>query len=223
MSDAGSDEPIGRLDEAERELELVRRAVAGEDAALKLLLLEAHAGLCSYVARRMPADLRPALDAEDVLQETYTQVFRRIGQFEPRGATSFQRWLLTIALRKLRNAIARERAAKRGGGVRLVEVDVRTREESCVALLDLLAAPGQTPSRCMARQEAVQAVEVAFQQLPEHYRQALWLTHFEGWSAARAAAEMGRSERALHGLCRRALKLLRDRLGSVSGFLSSSD
>jgi RNA polymerase sigma-70 factor (ECF subfamily) len=223
VSDPLADESMGGLDNAEGELELIRRAVAGETGALKLLLLEAHSRLCSFVGRRIPADLRATLDAEDVVQEAYAQVFRRIGQFQPHGATSFRRWLSTIALRKLRNAVARQRAAKRGGGVRVAAVDVRTREESCVALLDLLAAPGPTPSRCVARQEAVQAVETALAHLPEHYRQALWLTHFEGWPAARAAAEMGRTERALHGLCRRALKLLRDRLGSRSDFLSSSD
>jgi RNA polymerase sigma-70 factor (ECF subfamily) len=223
VSDPRPEQQIGRVDEAERELELIRRAVAGENAALKSLLLEAHPRLCSYVARRLPADLRSRLDAEDVLQEAYTQVFRRIQRFEPRGGASFQRWLATIALRELRHAIGRERAAKRGGGMRQVDADLRTREKSCIALLDLLPAPEQTPSRCVARQEAVQAVEAAFAQLPEHYRQALWLTHFQGWSVAQAAAEMGRSERALHGLCRRALKLLRDRLGGVSGFLSSSD
>jgi RNA polymerase sigma-70 factor (ECF subfamily) len=211
------------MDAVKREVELIGRAVAGDHSALKLLLLDAHPRLCSYVARRMPTDLRATLDAEDVVQEAYAQVFRRVGQFEPRGPLSFQRWMLTIALRKLRNAISRERAAKRGGGARLAGATLRRQEESCVALLDLLAAPGRTPSRCVARQEAVQAVEGALAALPDHYRQALWLVHIQGWPVARAAAEMGRTERALHGLCRRGLKLLRDRLGSVSGYLSSSD
>ena len=37
-----------------------------------------------------------------------------------------------------------------------------------------------------------------------------------------AAAEMGKSERAVHGLCRRGMSLLRDRLGSATRFLTSS-
>lgn len=211
------------MNAAERELELVRRAVGGDSAALKLLLLDAHGRLCGCVGRRIPADLRPTLDAEDVAQEAYTEVFRRIGQFEVRGADSFQRWVFTVALHKLRHAISRQRAAKRGGGAQAVAAASRNHEESCVALLDLLAAPGRTPSRCVARQEAVQAVESALAELPEHYRQALWLVHIQGWSVAQAAAEMGRTERALHGLCRRGLNALRERLGSVSGYLSSSD
>jgi len=93
------------MDTVEHEHELISRAVAGDGAALKLLLLDAHPRLCGYVSRRIPADLRSTLDAEDVAQEAYGQVFRRIGQFQPRGADSFQRWVLTIGLHKLRHAI----------------------------------------------------------------------------------------------------------------------
>ena len=214
---------MDRMDTAERDSELIQQAIAGESSALKLLLLDAHAGLSSYVARRVPADLRSTLDAEDVMQEAYAQVFRHVREFEPRGPASFQRWVLTIAVRKLRNAISRERAAKRGGGARVAAAVLGRHEDSCVALLDLLVAPGRTPSRCIARQEAVRAVETALAGLPEHYRQAVGLIHLQGWSVARAAAEMGRTQRAVHGLCRRGLKLLRARLGSVSEYLSSSD
>jgi hypothetical protein len=39
----------------------------------------------------------------------------------------------------------------------------------------------------------------------------------------RVAAEvMGRSDRAIHGLCRRGLVLLRNHLGSATRFLSST-
>ena len=205
------------------ELALLRRAIDGDSAALKLVLLDLHPRLCSYLTRRIPADLRPALDAEDVVQETYAQIFRRIRDFDLRGSASFQRWVYTIALHQFRHAISRGRAAKRGGGARALTPPRRSREESCVALLELLAGPGRTPSRCVARQEAVLAVEAALTELPEHYRQALWLIHIQGWTVAMAAAEMGRTERALHGLCRRGLKLLRDRLGSRSRYLSSSE
>ncbi|MCH8806978.1 MAG: hypothetical protein IH986_12925 [Planctomycetes bacterium] len=91
-----------------------------------------------------------------------------------------------------------------------------------IGLLDLLAGPGRTPSRCVARVEALRAVQSALDRLPEHYRQAILLVRIEGRPVAEVAAEMGRTERAVHGLTRRGLELLRDRLGDSSAYLSSS-
>ena len=88
------------------------------------------------------------------------------------------------------------------------------------ALLDTLAGPTQTPSRNVARGEAIDAVEDALDQLPDHYRQAVWLVHIAGRPVREAALAMGRTDRAIHGLCRQGLKAMRDYLGSESRFLS---
>ena len=92
-----------------------------------------------------------------------------------------------------------------------------------VGLLDLVAAPGRTPSRVLARRDAVAAMQTALASIPEHYQQAVWLVYIEGHPVAEAAARLGKTERAIHGLCRSALKLLRERLGSASQFLSSTE
>jgi RNA polymerase sigma-70 factor (ECF subfamily) len=95
-------------------------------------------------------------------------------------------------------------------------------EDSTLALLDTLAGPGRTPSKSVARREAIDAVHASLAELPEHYRAALWLVHIKGLSVKAAATDMGRSERAIHGLCRRGLRLLRNRLRSTTTFLSST-
>ena len=48
----------------------------------------------------------------------------------------------------------------------------------------LAAAPGRTPSRCVARLEAVSAVQEALDALPKHYRRAIWHVHLEGRSGS---------------------------------------
>ncbi len=200
--------------------ELVVKAVAGQATALKLLLIESRDLLCKDIAGRVPADLRGVLDVDDVVQEAHIEVFRRIAKFVPRGPNSFYRWVSAIALSRLRNAIKWQRAAKRGGRWRAAEFRTRQVQDSTIALLDKLAGRDRTPSHYAARTEAVRAVQVAMADLPEQYRDALWLVHIEGRPVRAAAATLGRTERAVHGLCRRGMDLLRERLQSATRFLS---
>jgi RNA polymerase sigma-70 factor (ECF subfamily) len=202
---------------------LVPKAVGGDRAALKLLLASIHADVRARIARRLPADLTRVVDADDILQETYIEVFQRVGRFENRVPDAFPRWVASIAISRLRNAIAFHRAAKRGGDWRLWERLSPGIEESSVALIETLLADGRKASRSLARHEAVQALRAAMNAIPEQYQRAIWLVHLEGRPVRDAAAVLGRTERAVHGLCARGLKLLREQLDrSVIG-LSSAD
>lgn len=154
------------------------------------------------------------------MQEAHIEAFRRIRGFEPQSEDSFDRWLIIIALRRLRSGIRKIRAVKRGGDRRAVKTNRRI-DDSTVALFECLAASSKTPSRVTARQDAVQAMQGARQRLPEDHRQALWLVDIEERSAQDAAQQIGRSERAVQGLCWRALEQLQCILGSRSRFLAS--
>lgn len=202
--------------------ELLRRVAEGDETALTVLLAQGRAKLLAYLRIKLPVDLQGLISADDIVQETHMAVFRRRYAFVPRGPDSFDRWVRAIAVRQLRSAIRRQRAVKRGGG-QVTVGDGRSIEDSAVALLDLLGAADRTPSSCAARKEAAGAIQTAITELPEHYRQAVWLVHIEGRQVQEVASEMGRTHRAVSGLCRRGLKLLRTQLESVSKFLSSSD
>ena len=201
---------------------LIRRAVSGDAVAVKVLLVRSRPELCNFVARKIPADLSRILDADDIVQETHIRVFDRVETLASSRPESFHRWVMTIAVSRVRHAIKRHRAAKRGGGRIVQEYRKRSIEESTVELLTMLAGPGKTPSGSLARHEATQAVQCALTELPQHYRRAVWLVHIEGRTVQEAASEMGRTERAIHGLCRRGLKRLKEQLGDASRFLSST-
>lgn len=200
-----------------REAELARRSSAGDVAALTVLLTESRRRLVGYIAGRIPARLQSEVDAEDIVQSALVPAYREIGRFEYRGPGSFQRWLATIALRKLRDAIRLRRAARRGGGERFVGAGAAV-DESMIALLDGVSARGRSPSRSLARHEAIEAIRQAMDALPEDYRRALWLVSIEAHSVSEAAAAMGRTERAIHNLCHKARERLRELLGSFSRF-----
>ena len=209
------------MDAVSREAELVSRAVRGDRVALTTLLTQSRHALVRYVAERLPADVRGAVDTDDIVQQTHVDVFGKFSQFHDRGAGSFARWTATIALRRLRDAIRRQRALKRGGGVVHVPSGAAALEDSLIALLDWVEAPGHSPSRSIARREAMAAVQTALDELPPDYREALWKVNVEGIGVAAAAQAMGRSERAVHNLCYKARNRLRELLGARDRYLSS--
>jgi len=204
----------------DEQTELTRRAAAGDELALTLLLQRTRPRLLEYVGRRIPADLRASVGADDIAQQAHVEAYRNVARFTPRGERAFERWLWTIALRKLRDAIRLRRAAKRGGPRAEAALAGAGLEDSIVGLLDVLAGPGRTPSRQVARQEALDAIRAALDALDPPYREAIWLAHIESRPIAEVARHMGRSQRSVHGLLRRGLAQLRERLGRESRFLT---
>lgn len=203
-------------------LELIARAASGNVAALTALLAGSDDRLRARLTRRIPADWRSVISVEDVLQETRVAVFRNISSFESRSEDSFDRWLGTIALRRLRNVIRDCRALKRGGGRSPLRTTAPSLAGSVVALLELMESPDNSPSRDAAGAEAVAAVRAAIDRLPADYRDAVRLVYLEGHSVLEVATEMKRTERAVHNLCYKAKLLLREMLGSASRYLDVS-
>lgn len=203
--------------------DLIQRAVAGDQVALTLLLKDGRRRLCERLVGRVPGELRATIDVDDLAQQAHVVAFRRIKDFVPAGPDGFYRWVEAIALGKLRDAMKGYRAAKRGGGKAAGVVAAGNADQSVVALLDMVAAQGLSPSRSAAWHEQIEALQTALAVLPEHYRQALTLVYIEGRPVAEAAAIMGRSERSLHGLCRRAIECLRSELLSTCIFLRSGE
>ena len=210
------------MDDSTRQKSLVERAIQGDQVALTVLLTESRGPLCARLLHKIPSDLRGALDPDDIAQEAHVEVFRHIREFEARTPDAFDRWVTTIAVRKLRDAIKARRADRRGGGRVAVSGVTGNLEDSMVALLDLVAGPDHTPSRSAARHEIVAAVQTALDELPEDYRKAVWFVYLEGNPFAVAAERMGRTEGAVHNLCYKAKDRLREILGSDLRFRSSS-
>ena len=201
----------------------VAQAVAGDRAAIQQLLLAYHDQVASAIAAKVPADLRAVLSAEDVCQDTYFTVFQQIRSFQPHDERAFRRWLLTIAERKLVDAIRTQRAAKRGGGRQVDNAGPDARASSAVELLDLVAVHEHTPSRSAAHRELVGQVQNALLALKDDYRDALRLHYIECHSVAETAQRMGRSDGAVLMLCNRGLRQLAEIIGDPDKFFSRKE
>lgn len=198
--------------------DLLVRAVAGETAALEQLLVPFQSRLLARMTRKLPASLRGSIAPEDLLQETFVEVFRQIPAFRPQGHGAFVRWLLMVADGRLIHAIRRQSAAKRGGdwGV----LDPRVDGSSAVPLLEILQVDSHSPSRSFAGREVGVVLSQALAQMKVEYREAVRLRFLEGLSVADIAQRMGRTEWSVHKLCNRGLRELRGILGDEAGYLS---
>jgi RNA polymerase sigma-70 factor (ECF subfamily) len=203
-----------------REEDLVAQAVGGDIAALEQLLLGHYDRLAAEIGRKLPAELRGTVTADDVLQEAFIIVFREIAGFQPRGPESFSAWLATIAEHRLLDLIKAQRRAKRGGGRVAVDAYLASPDGSLVALFEQIQGRDGTPSRSAASREALSALRIGLAGLKDEYRQALGLRYLEGLPVAEVAARMQRSEHAIHMLCHRGLEQLRQVLGRSSRFFT---
>ncbi len=118
---------------------------------------------------------RNRADAEDLVQDTFVKAFRHSDQFA-RG-TNLRAWLYTILHNTWRN---RRRDASRD----TVEVDS---EQVELAAASPAGEPVETPERILMRSTLDADLQAALDELPDAFRQAVWLRDVEEFTYAEIA------------------------------------
>jgi len=199
------------------ETEAIKRAIGGDRAALDSLLALYYPRLTAHVAPKLPPDLQTSITEEDVLQDSFLEVYQHLGTCRATSGASFYQWILTIVDHRMLDLVRSVRAIKRGGEWNLLDVE----RSSAVAGLEQLAVSLRTPSMSAAGHEAIGAVQSALKGLPADYAEALKLRYIEGLSVGEAAARMNRSEGSVLMLCHRGLRQMASLMGSASRFFST--
>jgi RNA polymerase sigma-70 factor (ECF subfamily) len=199
---------------------LVAAAVGGDCIALERLLLTHYDGLARRIGAKLPRRLQATQAVEDILQLTFLQAFRDIGGFEQRGDATFGAWLARIAERRLCDAIKQHDRKKRGGDLRQIENGARD-DSRILSLWDWVVAADTSPSSAVAREEALQALQVALATLPDDQRNAIRLRLLDGKSLEETATELGRTSGAVRGLIHRGKQQLVAAMGRASQWLKS--
>jgi len=205
------------MDEPER-IKQIQLAVNGNGDALQRLIVEYHDPLCRAVISVLTSDGR-YVEPEDVLQDAYVAAVADIAgrTFATPGA--FYNWLKTIALNRLRDLGKASHRMKRGGDRRFQPL-VPT-SSSLPGLADILESDDQTPSRILQRSEKTAAILSSMARLPDDQRDVIQLRYLEGRRVPEVAEMLGKTDDQVHGLCRRALHVLREHYSSISQFLSA--
>jgi RNA polymerase sigma factor (sigma-70 family) len=188
--------------------DLLRRSTAGDRAAFDTLLARHLPGVRAFARLRMSPLLRAHESESDLVQSACRDVLAKAEGFEYRGEAAFRAWLYTAVLHKLRTKERGLRAQKR---------DARRRAQPGDAGDPLAACYAQvlSPSAAAMAAERVQALERAFDALPEHYREVISLSRIARLDRASVAAQMGRSEDSIRNLLHRALAQLAIELRQV--------
>jgi len=104
--ESSSDSTANRV-EAQSSIELVRRARTGDTAAENELCVRYLPRLQRWAHGRLPAWARGALDTQDLVQDTFIQVLKRLGDFEPRHEGAFHGYLRQALINRVRDEIRR--------------------------------------------------------------------------------------------------------------------
>src|ERR1043165_932319 len=144
-------------DPDELEPALLARAADGDRDAARALVARYQQRVFGLVSRMLPG--RPRATVEDVSQETFLHVFRKLATFDPAGSARLSPWILTIAARRsideLRRPVVRPPA-------------------------DLHRVAHVRADNATMRRELLGAIEAALADLSPELRAAFLLREFHG-------------------------------------------
>jgi RNA polymerase sigma-70 factor (ECF subfamily) len=146
----------------------LRRAATGERAASRALV-ERYQQRVFALASRMLAG-RGRATVEDVAQDTFLAVFRRLATFEPAGPAKLSTWILKICARRAIDELRRQRPAPLG------ELG-----------LDKIAIGGPRADEATSRREVIAAIEAALADLSPELRAAFLLREYHDLEYAEIA------------------------------------
>lgn len=190
-------------------MQLVRRAAAGDGDAWRRLMARHHGSLRRMVALRLHRRLKRRVDPSDVLQESYLDAARRLGEYVRQPAMPFPHWLRFLTEQRVAEQHRRHLKAQR----RNVNREIRpadagsSRSEDFV---DQLVGSFSSPSRVAMQAECEDRLQLALQSLTPTEREILSLRHFEQLSNGEAAARLGLDKSATSKRYVRALLRLKD-------------
>ncbi|MGI9006178.1 MAG: sigma-70 family RNA polymerase sigma factor [Streptosporangiaceae bacterium] len=162
-----------------------------------------------YMSKLYPAALRLTrnrCDAEDLIQETFAKAYVKFHQYQP--GTNLKAWLYTILVRTFYSACRRK--DRRVGEVLSAEIfDVGDSR-------DALTGPPRSAEAEALDNLGGSGVMRALGELPEAFRQAIYLSDVEGYRYHEIAEIMGTPLGTVMSRIHRGRAMLRDKLSAYA-------
>jgi RNA polymerase sigma-70 factor, ECF subfamily len=191
----------------ENESELVRRAKAGDQKAFTTLVKKYESTVYSFAFKVC----RDEEKAEETLQDTFINVYRKLNQFN--GKAKFSTWLYQIVTN---NCLMKRRKSKLDqSSVSLQSTDgIQSNYESENTIHPVYTVPlmDSTPQDDLVNKELREHLDKAILMLPMDQRIAFILRDVEGRSSEEAANILKTSVPALKSRLRRARVFLQQQL-----------
>jgi RNA polymerase sigma-70 factor (ECF subfamily) len=177
--------------------ELVRRIQKADEAAFNELYERYFQRVYSYVFLRQ----RNRADAEEVVQEVFTAVFRSIDAYQ--GKASLLAWIYGIAKNTVNNHIRRARAH-----------DQRLERAEADLVRSSYSLDTCTPEEHLSLRRSEEAIRERLGAMAEWHGEVFVLRHVENLSIGEIASRVSRSNDAVRSSLYRMKRLLMDEVES---------
>ncbi len=179
------------VEKDDQDLILVKRITAGDEQAFEELVRRYQHSVLNIINRY----IGNYNEAEDIAQEVFIKVWRKIRSFK--GKSKFSTWLYRIVVNQC--------------------IDYKRKNKEELVSLDKRLAEGNLPLSLTvefdcAKETMREILRKVIQELPANQRIALILSKFEGRSYQAIAEIMGISLSAVESLIHRAKNSLKDKL-----------
>lgn len=200
----------------EKTAELLAHAQQGDDAAVNQLLERHRNAVQRMIALRLDQRIRRRVDVSDVVQDVMIEANRRLADYLANPQMPFHLWLRHIARDRVIDAHRRHRgAAKRNMDREQPMVGQVGEDRSTLDLVAQLRDDQLTPAAAAAQQEMARHVEAAISQLNDQDAEIVFMRHYEQLTNQEAAVALGLSEPAAGMRYLRAVRRLREMLGTA--------
>jgi RNA polymerase sigma-70 factor (ECF subfamily) len=154
--------------------------------------------------------LKAQVEADDIVQEIYMEVYRNFHKFEYSDPDSFFKWVTTVIGWKIKDFDKYFFKTAKRQPHETVSLQQRAPEmdTSGFEIGDAVAANQSTPSQIVMEREGYRLLDEALQRLPENFRKVITYRQIMKLTAAETAEQMGMQANAVNVLFHRAQQKL---------------
>ncbi len=191
---------------------MLERAKQGDERAFTALVREYEDMVYNFSFKVC----RDRNDAAETLQDTFVNVYRKLGQFD--GTSKFSTWLYSIVANNCLMKRRRQKLEKASVSIDEPKMPGRGEHDADLHEMSLLAPWQKSPLDETMTKELRTLLDAAIQKLPVDHRLVFILRDLEGQSAEETAKIMKLSVPAVKSRLRRARVFLREQL---NGYMTS--
>jgi RNA polymerase sigma-70 factor (ECF subfamily) len=205
--------------EGEQTQELLKGVTDGDSQAVNRLMDRHREAVRRMIQMRLDQAVARRVDASDVVQDVLMEASQRLKDYLANPVMPFHLWLRQLAKDRIIDMHRRHRAAQRRSVDREQNMSgLGNDEQSAADLAALLKDAELTPAAAALRREMEQRFLVA---LDENDREIVVMRHFEHLGNSEVAEALGLSPPAAGMRYLRAIRRLRELLGSDDASMSS--
>lgn len=200
-------------------LSLLNEARDGDRSSLGVLLRKYFRYLNSLSRGHLDDRIGVRVSASDIVQDTLLEAHRDFEKFSGTTIEEFTGWLRRILFNNLATAIEKHVLADKRDvrKQRSLDQKVGLADQSQPGLARFLEQDITSPSTPMQRNESLDQLLMAIDQLPEDYQRVIRMRHFDDLSFNEIAEQLDRNSGAVRMMWVRAVEKLRTCLAQMEG------